>query len=89
LECTGYFLFTTTLFSGTSAPYPPGPFQRLVFDEAWNGTECLQMMQDVAPEILFIDVHLHDEDGIDLLRNINKLSDHDPDCLFRVWLGGV
>jgi DNA-binding NarL/FixJ family response regulator len=45
-------------------------FPHIMFHEAMSGRECLEIMADIPPDILFIDVHLNGEDGIGLIRQI-------------------
>ena len=59
-------------FRHTQCQILQGRFPQIVYHEANNGKKCPHIMLDVAPEGLFIDVHLHDGDGIALLCGIKK-----------------
>jgi two-component system, cell cycle response regulator DivK len=39
---------------------------------AHNGTECLELAQDRAPDLLLLDVHMPDIDGFEVLRRLRE-----------------
>ena len=45
-------------------------FPTLIFEEATNGEEALQKIRDFVPDILFMDIRLPGESGLNLLREI-------------------
>lgn len=46
--------------------------------EAPDGTQCLELVQNFIPDLIFLEIHLPDESGLDLARQIK--IDH-PDIV--------
>jgi two-component system response regulator YesN len=49
--------------------------------EAPDGTQCLELVQNFSPNLIFIDIHLPSESGLDLARQIK--IDH-PDIIIVI-----
>ena len=45
-------------------------FPTLIFEEATNGEEALQKIRDFIPDLLFMDISLPGESGLNLLKEI-------------------
>ena len=45
-------------------------FPTLVFEEATNGEEALRKVRDFVPDLLFMDISLPGESGLNLLKEI-------------------
>jgi response regulator of citrate/malate metabolism len=49
--------------------------------EAHTAAEARQAIQDLEPELLLLDLHLPDEDGLSLLRSLKSSTGKVPDCI--------
>jgi CheY-like chemotaxis protein len=49
--------------------------------EAPDGTQCLELVQSFSPNLIFIDIHLPSESGLDLARQLK--IDH-PDIIIVI-----
>lgn len=48
-------------------------FPALVFEEATNGEEALRKVRDFVPDLLFMDIRLPGESGLNLLKEIKDV----------------
>lgn len=48
-------------------------FPTLIFEEATNGEEALQKVRDFVPDLLFMDIRLPGESGLNLLKEIKDV----------------
>lgn len=51
---------------------------------AYNGTEALQMLRKVDPDIILLDIMLPDIDGYGVLEQIHEYDSAKPVILFRL-----
>jgi response regulator of citrate/malate metabolism len=49
--------------------------------QAHTAAEARTAIHDLEPELLLLDLHLPDEDGLSLLRSLRSGSDNAPDCI--------
>jgi len=48
-------------------------FPKILIEEATNGTEALEKVTSFVPDLIFMDIHLQDENGLELTRKIKNL----------------
>jgi len=40
--------------------------------EADSGEECIKLVDEQMPDVVFLDIHLNDKNGVDVAREITK-----------------
>ncbi|WP_019122201.1 LytR/AlgR family response regulator transcription factor [Brevibacillus massiliensis] len=53
-----------------------------VIGEAANGVEALERIPAASPDAVFLDIHLHDRDGLDVAEEILEICEHPPIVIF-------
>lgn len=73
----GYSYMLKTLIVEDSAPFRQSlremlceRFPTMVVDEAENGEEAMQKVEDSLPHLVFMDIKLPDENGLEVTRKI-------------------
>jgi len=51
-------------------------FPKMLIEEAANGVETLQKVTSLAPDLIFMDIHLPGENGLELTRRIKTQHPH-------------
>lgn len=53
-----------------------------IVGEAASGEEALEIVPDAEPDAVFMDIHLHDRDGVDVAQEITALMAKPPIIIF-------
>jgi two-component system response regulator LytT len=53
-----------------------------VIGEAASGEEAMEAIPEVEPDAVFLDIHLHDRDGVDVAQELFELTVHPPIVIF-------
>lgn len=53
-----------------------------VIGEAASGEEALELIPELAPDAVFLDIQLHDRDGIDVAMHLQSMHENPPVIIF-------
>jgi DNA-binding LytR/AlgR family response regulator len=53
-----------------------------VIGEAASGEEAIEIIPEVEPDAVFLDIHLHDRDGVDVAQELFESTVHPPIIIF-------
>ncbi len=53
-----------------------------VVGEAASGDEAIELIPEESPDAVFLDIHLHDRDGVDVGQELYQLMVHPPIVIF-------
>ncbi len=60
-------------------------FPKMLIEEAADGTETLQKVTSFVPDLIFMDIHLPDENGLELTRRIKSRYPHIKVVILTVY----